>query len=136
MSNELDIKFPEIFYDKKKYELYSYLKSDPQSPFRESTFAGIFIFAMALAKRRNMTPEKIETPAKLEPYAFGSDMRVLMRSIMIAEKKDAYSIRDNTALRRLCEGYANAGIDLLYLKVKERPDGQYGEDVFADLLKS
>ena len=136
MSNELDIKFPEINYDASKSNMYEYLKTDPTSPFANNTYAEIFIFAMALAKRNGMAPEKLEKPSKLPPGAFNSNMRTLMRSIMIDEHKNVYSIRDNTELRHMCEKYANAGISMLYLKIKEKQLGQDGEDVLAELIQS
>ena len=136
MSNELDIKFPEISYDGAKDYMYKWLKDDPESPFNRHTYASIFIFAMALAKRDGMTPAHLEKPAKMPPSAFDSSMRTLMRSIMIDEKRDVYCIKDNLGLRNVCQQYANAGIDKLYLSVKNRQVGKEGEDMLAELIQS
>ena len=134
--DDLDIKFPEIYIDKAKSHMYDKLDTDPGSPFRGTTQAAVFIFAMAYAKKNRMAPKKFKVSAKLPAAAFGQEMRTLMRSIMIDEKNDVYAIGDNTPLRKLCEEYANAGIDTLYRKIMERPLGVYGEDVLVDLLKS
>lgn len=136
MSNELDIKFPEISYDETKATMYQYLKDDPESPFHGHTYATIFIFAMALAKRDGLLPENLEKSAKMPPNAFDGNMRTLMRSIMIDEKHDVYRIRDNIALRNMCQRYANVGIDRLYLSIKNKPVGKEGEDVLIELIQS
>lgn len=136
MSSDLDIKFPEIYYDGAHAEMYEYLKTDPDSPFLNHTYAEIFLFAMALAKRDRITPKSLEDPSKMPPSAFSSRMRALMRSIMMDEHGDVYSIGNNTAMRRMCEKYANAGIARLYLSIKERPEGKHGEDVLAELIRS
>ena len=136
MQDELDIKFPEINYDGAKKFMYDYLEKDPDSPFEGQTLAAIFTFAMALAKRDGMSPEALELPKRLPSNAFDSHMRVLMRSILIDEKKDVYSIKDNIELRRRCGKYANAGIDKLYNAIKNRDIGKDGEDVLVELLQS
>lgn len=136
MSDELDRKFPEINYDSTKAYMYKYLLDDPDSPFNDCTHAQIFVFSMALAKKNSLLPERPTKPAKLPPTAFDEKMRSLMRSVMIDENNDVYSISDNTKMRYMCEGYANAGIGLLYMKIKEKPIGQYGEDVLVELLQS
>ena len=136
MSSDLDIKFPEFNYDAAKKDMYEELKTDTESPFHKHSYAEIFLFAMALAKKNNMSPKDLEKPSKMPPGAFNTRMRVFMRSIMIDEKRDVYSISDNTALRHMSEKYANAGIDTLYMKFKDRPLGTNGEDVLAELIRS
>ena len=136
MSSELDIKFPEFNYDAAKKDMYEELKTDTESPFRNHSYAEIFLFAMALAKKNNMSPKNLEKPSKMPPGAFNGRMRVFMRSIMIDEKRDVYSISDNTVLRHMSEKYANAGIDMLYMKFKDRPLGTNGEDILAELIRS
>ena len=134
--NELDTKFSDVHYDAAKSEMYDYLKTDPSSPFEGRTLAEIFIFSMAIAKKIGMAPEKPQKPSKMPPYAFGAEMRAFMRSILIEENNDVYSIKSNADLRRMCEGYANAGIGTLYTKIKNRPVGTEGEDVLAEFLQS
>ena len=136
MSSELDIKFPEIYYDGTKSNMYDELKTSQASPFYNRTYADIFLFAMALAKKNRIQPKSLEKPTKMPPGAFNGKMRVFMRSIMIDEQADVYSIRDNTALRHMCEKYANAGIDTLYKKIKDRPIEKHGEDILAELIQS
>ena len=136
MSSELDIKFPEVFYDGTKKDLYEYLQTYPDSPFHNRAYADIFLFAMALAKKNGIPPKRLEKQTKMPPGAFNGKMRVFMRSVMIDEEHDVYSIRDNTALRHICERYANAGIDLLYMRIKERPAETHGDDVLAELIQS
>ena len=136
MSSELDIKFPEINYDAARADLYKKLKESPDSPFHGHTLADIFLFAMALAKKSGITPKELETPAKLPASAFNETMRAFMRSIMIDELGDVYAIRDNTKLRHMCEKYANAGIEMLYMKIMERSAEKYGDDALADLIRS
>ena len=136
MSSELDIKFPEINYDATHADLYKKLKENPDSPFHGQTHADIFLFAMALAKKNGTTPKALEKPAKLPAAAFTETMRAFMRSIMIDELGDVYAIRDNTKLRHMCEKYANAGIEMLYMKVMEKPEDKYGDDVLTELIQS
>lgn len=136
MSSDLDTKFPEIFYDKEKKEKYEYLVKDVDSPFRDKTYASIFIFAMALAKKKKLLPVDLKQQTKMPQSAFDSRMRSLMRSIMMDEMNDVYCIGDNLKLRKMCEGYANAGIDVLYLRIKERRMGENAEDILADLIES
>lgn len=136
MSSDLDIKFPEINYDATYADLYKKLRENPDSPFRGQTYADIFLFAMALAKKNGTTPKELATPAKLPAAAFNETMRAFMRSIMIDERGDVYAIRDNTELRRMCEKYANAGIEMLYMKIMEKPEEKYGDDVLTELIQS
>ena len=136
MSSDLDIKFPEIHYDGAHAYMYNYLMTDPDSPFLSHTHAEIFLFAMALAKRDRIAPKDLEDPKKMPSSAFSGRMRALMRSVMMDERGNVYSIGDNTAMRRMCEKYANAGIARLYLSIKERPEGKHGEDVLAELIRS
>ena len=136
MSSELDINFPEIFYDGEKNHMYKYLIDDPESPFHNQTHASIFVFAMALAKRDGLLPADLKKQAKMQPGAFDPNMRTLMRSIMIDEKNDVYCIKDNLKLRNMCQKYANAGIDKLYLSIKNRQVGIETEDVLANLIQS
>ena len=136
MSSELDIKFPEIHYDGTKAEMYEYLKLDESSPFYGRTHADIFLFAMALAKKTKITRKKLEKPAKLPASAFSGQMRTFMRSIMIEECHDVYVLKDNGKMRHMCEEYANAGIDTLYRKIKNKPFEKGGEDVLAELIQS
>ena len=136
MSSDLDTKFPEIFYDKEKHNMYEYLKGDPESPFKGQTYASIFIFAMALAKRNGLLPESLKKPSKMQSNAFDTVTRTLMRSIMISEKHDVYSIKNNIELRKMCEEYANVGIDKLYFNVKNKSTWKAKEDVLMDLITS
>lgn len=136
MSSELDIKFPEINYDAARADMYKKLKESPDSPFHGHTYADIFLFAMALAKKHEITPKELETPAKLPASAFNETMRAFMRSIMIDELGDVYAIRDNAKLRLMCEKYANAGIEMLYMNIMKRPVEKHGDDILADLIKS
>ena len=136
MVDDLDIKLSEIYIDKNKSHMYDELSKDPDSPFMDTTQATVFMFAMAYAKKNNMAPKEFKRSAKLPGHAFGEEMRAVMRSIVIDEKDNVYAIGDNKMMRKLCEGYANAGIDTLYLKIKQRPLGQLGEDVLVEMLKS
>lgn len=131
MSSELDIKFPEIYYDGTKIRMYEYLKTE-----LNRTYADIFLFAMAFAKKNKIPPKELEKPTKLSPGAFSVQMRVFMRSIMIAEHNDVYVIRDNNAVRRMCEKYANAGIGRVYMKIKNRNIEKNVEDILAELIQS
>lgn len=136
MSNELDIRFPAIRYDQEKRHMYEYLKNDLSSPFVGSSFAVISMFAMAIAKKHGMSPSKLsDNRVKMPTDAFHSEMRVFIRSLLIEENNDVYAIGDNGALRRMCEGYANAGIDVLYTKIKRRPVEKNKEDVFTELFE-
>ena len=138
MVDDLDIKFPDIYINNEKSHMYDELDTNPESPFRGTTQAAVFIFAMAYAKKNRMAPKKFKAGrVRLEGTAFGLEMRTLMRSLMIDEKNDVYAIGDNTPLRKLCEEYANAGIDTLYDKIiRNRSPGTSGEDVLVDLLRS
>lgn len=136
MSSELDIKFPEINYDAAYADLYRKLKENPDSPFHGQTYADIFLFAMALAKKNRTTPKELKKPSRLPASAFNETMRAFMRSIMIAEHNDVYAIKDNTKLRHMCEKYANAGIEMLCMRIMEKPEGKYGDDVLLELIQS
>ncbi len=136
MTDDLDIKLSEIMYDGTKAEKYTELEDDPYSPFYKRTRAEVFLFAMAYAKRHQITPKKLGKQTKLPGSAFNTRMRILMRSIMIDEDSDVYAIRDNTKLRHMCEGYANAGIDELHSKVKMMKGGNYPDDILLKLIQS
>ena len=58
--DDLDIKFPEIYIDKAKSHMYDKLDTDPGSPFRGTTQAAVFIFAMAYAKKKPYGTEKVQ----------------------------------------------------------------------------
>ena len=136
MASDLDLKFPEIDIDVAYRDKYEYLIKTDASPFFRRTMADVFIFAMALAIKKDLPPKKLTKRAKLPANAFDSEKRTIMRSVIIHQKDDVYAIRDNTTVKHLCEDYANAGIEMLHMKIEGKPDSMTGQDVLVELIQS
>ena len=136
MASDLDLKFPEIDIDVAYKDKYEYLIKTDASPFFRRTMADVFIFAMALAIKKDLPPKKLTKRTKLPSNAFDSEKRTLMRSVLIHQKDDVYAIRDNTMVKHLCEDYANAGIEMLHMKIEGKPDSMTGQDVLVKLIQS
>ena len=59
MVSDLDLKFPEIDIDVTYKDKYEELIKDDASPFFRRTMADVFIFAMALAIKKDLPPKKL-----------------------------------------------------------------------------
>ena len=60
MASDLDLKFPEIDIDVAYRDKYEYLIKTDASPFFRRTMADVFIFAMALAIKKDLPPKKLK----------------------------------------------------------------------------
>ena len=118
--SELDIKFPNVDYQSNHQSIYDDLTKKSWSPFLNYTKAQIFIFAMSYGYAHNMTRRPLEKPMYLPARAFGKDMRVLMRSLAIHEESSIDVIRDNHRVLKICTEYANASIEQIYNKIKNK----------------
>lgn len=136
MSSELEIKFPEVFYDRDYREQYHDLTSEDWSPFNNSTMADLFVFSMAYAFKKKLSPRNLsKNPIKLPPNAFSTRHRTLMRSLVIQQTNDINVVKDNVTVVRTCEKYANAGIEEIYEKIKEASPETTIENIMIEIIK-
>lgn len=135
MTSDLDIKFPEILYDRRFRTKLSDLVSEEWSPFKGRSMADVFIYAMAYAFSHGMKPKALEPKAmKLPPYAFDIEKRALMRSLAIHVKNDVRIIKSNNKVATICSEYANAAILQIYNALLNKHHNATSENVLEDFL--
>ena len=128
--SDLDIKFPNVDYQSNHQSLYDDLTKKSWSPFFNYTKAQVFMFAMSYGYAYNMARRPLDDkPMSLPARAFGKDMRVLMRSLAIHEESSIDVIRDNRQVLKICTEYANASIEQIYNKIKNKDHATDSEKI-------
>lgn len=136
MTTNLDVKFPDVWYDRSLNGVLDELVNEEWSPFNGRTRADVFIYAMAYAFSHNMKPKALDPkPMKLPPYAFDVEKRTLMRSLAIYVKSDISVIKNNNEVIKICSEYANAAIMEIYNTLRNKPSDVTSENVLEELLQ-
>lgn len=137
MTTDLDVKFPEVVYDRRLREKLGDLVNEDWSPFKGHSMADVFIYAMAYAFAHNMKPKVLEPKAmKLPAYAFDVEKRTLMRSLAIHIKNDIRVIKNNSEVIAICAEYANAAINEIHNALYSKPHNLTSENVLEGFLES
>ncbi len=132
--SEQDIKFPDVNYGENNKEKYNELTISEWSPFFNHNFWEIFIFSMAYAFSKNLTPLEPTGKGTLNAKMFSPSVRHLMRSLAIKDSQNISIIKDSNKVVKICEKYANAGFQEIYAKIKNRPSEKPLEGIFLDML--
>ena len=136
MTTDLDVKFPDVVYDRSFRDKMGDLINEEWSPFKGRTMADVYIYAMAYAFSHNMKPKALDPkPMKLPPYAFDIEKRTLMRSLAIHVKNDIRVIKNNSEVVTICSEYANAGLGSIYNALKNKNHMITSEDVLEGFLE-
>ena len=136
LTSNLDVKFPDVVYDRSHRDRLDELVSADWSPFKGRTMADVYIYAMAYAFSHNMKPKALEPKAmKLPPYAFDVEKRTLMRSLAIHVKNDIRVIKNNSEVVTICSEYANAGMTQIYNALKNKRLNVTSENVLEEFLQ-
>lgn len=136
MTTNLDVKFPDVWYDRSLSGKLDDLVNEGWSPFNGRTRADVFVYAMAYAFSHNMKRKALEPKAmKLPPYAFDVEKRTLMRSLAIHVKGDIGVIKNNNEVIKICAEYANAAIIEIYNAVRTRHSDITSENVLEEFLQ-
>ena len=106
-----------LSYDKETLKYYEELKSKRESPFYGKTYGDIFLFAIAFALKKDISPIKLISKNPNIPISALKDNIWLINALAI-DKKNTYKILfESKELYSLAEEYANAGIKQLYEEV-------------------
>ena len=132
--SEEDIKFPDVNYGESNKEKYNELVTLEWSPFLNHNFWEIFIFSMSYAFAKDLSPIEPTGKGTLNAKLFTTHTRSLMRSLAIKDTGDISVIKDSNKVVRICEKYANAGFQEVYIKIKNRPSEKPLEKIFTDML--
>lgn len=136
LATDLDVKFPDVVYDRRLREKLGDLVNEDWSPFKGRSMADVFIYAMAYAFSHNMKPKALEPKAmKLPPYAFDVEKRTLMRSLAIHIKNDIRVIKNNSDVITICAEYANAAITEIHNALVNKPHNLTSENVLEGFLE-
>lgn len=103
-----------LSYEQENQSIYDDLKNKASSPFKNKNYAYIFIYAIAFALYKDISPIKIKSKNPNIPLsAFKEDFWLI--NALALKKKGTYKILfDKKELYSLAEEYANAGIKPLY----------------------
>lgn len=90
----------------------------------------------AFSKKLPPKPFKKLSSPQMPAKAFHEDMRTLMRSLAIGDTGNIKIILKNPEVIRICEEYANAGIQELYFLIKNKSSDVTSEQVLDDIITS
>lgn len=136
MTTNLDVKFPDVVYDRSFRDKIGDLINEDWSPFKGRTIADVYIYSMAYAFSHNMKPKALDPkPMKLPPYAFDIEKRTLMRSLAIHVKNDIRVIKNNNEVVTICSEYANAGLGPIYNALNNKDLMVTSENVLEKFLE-
>ncbi len=113
---EADILFPDVNYGDKNKEKYNELVNKEWSPFLDHPIWEVFIFCMSYAYAKKLSPIEPTGKGTMNAKVFLSPTRYLMRALAIDHYKDISVIKDTNKVVKICEQFANAGIEEVYYR--------------------
>ena len=131
---EADIRFPDVNYGESNKEKYQELTMSEWSPFFEHPYWEVFIFCMSYAYAKKLPPTDPTGKGTLNAKLFLSPTRYLMRALAIDHAKDITIIKDSNKVVKICEKYANAGIEEIHYKFKNRPSEKPMDSIFFEMV--
>jgi len=133
--SEEEIRFPDLNYGENNKKQYEDLIISEWSPFFNHTIWEVFIFCMsyAFAKKLSLTGSPTGTTKGINAKVLSQPTRYLMRTLAIQHYQDIKVIKDSTKVAKICEQYANAGIQELYPRLLNKPSEVPPEQFFIDL---
>jgi len=136
--SDFDIKFgPWLNYGKGKIgKEMDELVTESWSPFNGYNIAQVFIYCMSYAFAKGKNPEKPPPGSGSMPAsAFDHDMRDFMKALAVAHTKDLDVVTDPKKVVAIGEGYAFAGFQDVYDKIKNRKSDISPESILEDILR-
>ena len=137
--SDFDIKFgPWLNYGKKDIgSKMNDLITESWSPFNGCDTAQVFIYCMAHAFARGKSPQKPPTDGSgsMPASSFKRDMRDFMKSLAIAHEGRLDVIADPKRVVEIGEGYAFAGFEEIYDKIKNRNSRVSPEQILEQILR-
>ena len=139
--SDFDINFgPWINYGKKNTtdEIGSKMQdlvSQMWSPFNGHDMAKVFIFCMAYAFAKKLTPQSPPSGGSMPASAFDQEMRNYMKFVAVAHKKNLDVITNANDVVKICESYAYAGFPEVYDKITNRRSAIMPETILESLIQ-
>ena len=130
-----DILFPDVNYGENNKEKYQDLVTKEWSPFYKGQYWEIFIFCMAYAYAKKLTPTDPTGHGTLNAKVFRESTRHMMRALTISHEKNVSVIKDSNKVVRICEKYANAGIHDIHDRFINKPKDKLVEKIFLDMQR-
>ncbi len=114
-----------LSYEKEDMVVYENLTTKPSSPFYKSTMADVFIFAVCLARLKNLQGARIKVKTPNIPLDALKDRKWLFYSIAISDENSHKVIFNEETILEKIEQIANSGIKLLNRYVFDEPGNFY-----------
>ena len=131
---EADIQFPDVNYGENNKEKYNELVDSEWSPFFNHPYWEIFVFCMSYAYAKKLPPSEPTGKGTLNAKVFLPPTRYLMRALAIAHDGDLSIIKDSNKVVKICERFANAGIEEVHHRFEHRTSDKPIESVFLEMI--
>ena len=131
---EEDIQFPDVNYGSTNKEKYSELIEKEWSPFYGFPLWKVFIFCMSYAYANKLLPTEPQGHGTMNAKSFLTPTRHMMKALAIKHSNNIAIIKNSNEVVRICEKYANAGIEDVHRRFKNRPSEKSSESVFVEML--
>ena len=126
--------FPDINYGESNKHMYNDLINYSWSPFFEHSIWEIFIFCMAYAYAKKLKPKDPDGKGTLNSKVFKPNTRHIMYALAIDHTNDVGVIKNLNNVVKICEGFANVGIEKIYQIFKNKPSDISIEKIFLDMI--
>ena len=136
--SDFDIKFgPWLGYGKKEIgDKMTELVSESWSPFNGCDIAQVFIYCMAYAFAKGRSPNKPPGGSNSIPAsAFKRDMRDFMKALSITHDGNLNVMADPKRVVKIGEGFAFAGFEEVYDRIKNRRSEITPEQILEQILR-
>ncbi len=134
MSSELKGKFPRNYnIEKNNKKLFNELEGSNEI-FKDKNHRDIFMIALAMGYKHKVSKKMKQPYPLINCNSFNDEDVWLIASIAIKEKGLSV-LGDMVEMRKIAEGYANAGFDILYKKLYEEKPGTVLKHLEAVLLE-
>ena len=137
--SDFDIKFgPWLNYGKKAISNQMLeLTSESWSPFNGCATAQVFIYCMAYAFAKGKPPVKPPTGGggSMPASAFHRDMRDFMKALAVKHDNKLDVVADPKRVVEIGEGYAFAGFEEVYTRIKNKGSDTTPEQILEQLLR-
>ena len=126
--------FPDINYGESNKRMYHDLINYPWSPFFEHSIWEIFIFCMSYAYAKKLKPKDPDGKGTLNSKVFRRNTRYIMYALAIDHTNDVGVIKNLNGVVKICEGFANVGIQKIYQIFKNKSSEISVEKIFLDMI--
>jgi hypothetical protein len=130
---------PDRFYiEENDKELYDKLLEEKSSPIsRKKGFENkdIFLLALAMGYRENVTPSKLKKKIGYILVKYFSQEEMAILYALAVEKEGLDIVKEPKKVFQIAEEYANLGLNILYEKVNSGELGSFTKLLEIDLMK-